>query len=86
MSGDPASMLQLSYEEPKTFINIAGNTWMKIINSIKKHLALLIIFILIGNAIGLYLAKIVYDFRMKEISAIGGYIHNGKIYDVKLRP
>jgi hypothetical protein len=61
-------------------------TWINFVNSFKKHLSLMIIFVLLGGACGIYISKIVYDFRMKEITMIGGLVFNGEIFDVKKRP
>ena len=65
--------------------------WLKFANWVKKSIAMMIIFILLGGAGGLYIAKIIYDIRMDEISKLAktgtaGYVHKGYIYDVKLRP
>lgn len=54
--------------------------------SIKKHLALMIIFILIGAAVGLYAAKFLYEWRMDEVTKVGGFVYDKRVYDVKLRP
>jgi len=54
--------------------------------SIKKHLALMIIFILIGGAGGLYIASIIYDWRMSEVTKVGGFVYDKRVYDVKIRP
>ena len=72
-------------------ISIFENYGARITNWLKKSIAMMIIFILIGVAGGLYIAKIIYDFRMDEISTlaktgVAGYVHKGNIYDVKLRP
>lgn len=68
------------------FTTSIENGLTKFINSFKKHLSLMIIFVLLGGACGLYLSKIVYDFRLKEITMIGGFVFDGKVFDVKLRP
>lgn len=62
------------------------NSWLKFANWIKKSIAMMIIFILLGGTGGLYIAKFIYDFRMKEITMIGGFVHDKRVYDVKLRP
>lgn len=58
----------------------------KFAESFKKHLALMIIFILLGSSLGLYAGKIIYNWRMGEITKVGGCVYNNKVYDVKLRP
>lgn len=68
------------------FTETIETSWIKFVNSFKKHLSLMIIFVLIGGACGLYLSKIVYDFRLKEITLIGGLVYDGRVYDVKVRP
>jgi hypothetical protein len=75
-------------EETKleTFLNWIVANWTNFINWIKKSIAMMVIFILLGGACGLYIAKIIYDFRMNEITMIGGFVHNKQVYDVKLRP
>jgi len=55
-------------------------------NWIKKSIAMMIIFVLIGMAGGIYIAKIAYDMRMDEVCKVGGFVHDKKIFDVKLRP
>jgi hypothetical protein len=60
--------------------------WIRFMDWFKKSIATMIIFILLGGAGGLYLAKIVYDFRMTEVTMIGGFVHDGRVYDAKLRP
>jgi len=74
-----------------TFRDSLETKWSKFANSFKKHLSLMIIFVLLGCALGLYFAKIIYNFRMDEIAQLAktgpaGYVHNNQIYDVKLRP
>lgn len=56
------------------------------IASIKKHIALMIIFVLIGVGFGLYGGYYVYNLRMDEITKIGGFVFKNKVYDVKFRP
>lgn len=56
------------------------------IDAFKKHLAMMIIFVLFGSCCGLYAAKIIYDLRMGEITKVGGFVYDHKIFDVKLRP
>ena len=68
------------------FTHSLESNWVKFINSFKKHLSMMIIFILIGGTLGLYVAKFIYDFRMNEICRVGGFVHNNTVYDVKLRP
>ncbi len=60
--------------------------WLKFVNWIKKSIAMMIIFILIGGAGGLYIAKIVYNLRMNEVCKVGGFVYDNRVYDVKLRP
>jgi hypothetical protein len=67
-------------------MNIFENGSLKIVNWIKKSIAMMTIFILIGCSLGFYLSKIVYNIRMNEVTMVGGFIHDNKVYDVKLRP
>jgi len=73
------------------FINWMSENWIHFINWIKKSISMMIIFVLLGCAGGLYLSKIIYDMRMDEISqlaktGVAGYVHKGQIFDVKIRP
>lgn len=63
-----------------------GDNWIHFINWIKKSIAMMIVFMMIGCAGGLYIAKWIYDFRMYEITKVGGFVHDGRVYDAKLRP
>jgi hypothetical protein len=56
------------------------------IDAFKKHLAMMIIFVLFGSCCGLYAAKIIYDLRMGEITKVGGFVYDNKVYNVSLRP
>jgi len=48
-------------------IEVIESSWMKFANWIKKSIAMMIIFVLIGMAGGIYIAKIAYDMRMDEV-------------------
>jgi hypothetical protein len=68
------------------FILLLENYGARIVNWIKASIAMMIIFILIGGAGGLYIAKIIYDFRMSEVTRVGGFVYDNRVFDVKLRP
>jgi hypothetical protein len=53
---------------------------------LNKFVSVLIVFILIGCAIGFYLSKCIYDIRIEEIIKVGGFVHDQKVYTVTLRP
>ena len=77
----------LADTEMKTdIIKSIGGCLTTFVDAFKKHLAMLIIFVLLGVAGGLYIGKIIYNMRMGEICMVGGYVYDNKIYDVKLRP
>lgn len=83
----------LGKENPKLnyAIMILEEYGTKFINWVKKSIAMMIIFMLLGCAFGMYVSKMVYDFRMNEISQLAktgtaGYVHKGQIFDVKIRP
>lgn len=52
----------------------------------KKHLTILLIWILVGMSIGFTISKVIYKDKMNEAVKLGGLIHNNLVYDVKLRP
>ncbi len=56
------------------------------LNWLNKFVSVLIIFILIGCGFGIYISKFIYDMRLKEITTVGGFVYEQKIYDVKIRP
>jgi hypothetical protein len=88
------SVIQPSTKEEtklSIFMNWMSENWIHFINWIKKSISMMIIFVLLGCAGGLYLSKIIYDMRMDEIAqlaktGVAGYVHKGQIFDVKMRP
>jgi len=67
-------------------IEVMESGYSRFTNWIKKSIAMMIIFVLIGGAGGLYIAKFIYDFRMSEICKVGGFVYDKKVYNVSLRP
>ena len=83
----PPPIRLINEDVPLGFSTERKNSTMNhIADWVKKSIAMMIIFILLGGAGGLYIAKFIYDFRMKEITMIGGFVHDKRVYDVKLRP
>jgi len=68
------------------FMNNLQNNWHSFTDWFKKSLAMMIIFILIGASIGIYTSKIIYNMRMDEITKVGGFVYDNKVYNVSLRP
>lgn len=86
---NPDELLSNIEKENSTMQHITESLetgWFKLINWVKKSIAMMIIFILIGGAGGLYIAKIAYNLRMNEVCKVGGFVHDNRVYDVKLRP
>ena len=82
---------RMAEKENSKMNQLIENGWLNFVNWIKKSIAMMIIFILIGAAGGMYLSKIIYNYRMDEITKMattgnGGFVYSGHIYDVKLRP
>lgn len=78
-------------DDRSTFVKILETAWMRFSEWFKRSSTIIITMLLVGFACGMFVSKIIYDIRMNEISILAktgsaGYVHNGLIYDVKLRP
>lgn len=68
----------LNFFTKEGFQNVYHNT--------TKHLSLLVIAILIGVTLGFKLSIWYLDYRINESIKLQGFIHQGIVYDIKLRP
>lgn len=83
---DKSKSTRKEYSKMSHITETMESNWLKFVNSFKKHLSMMIVFILIGCGTGLYIAKIIYDYRMNEVTRVGGFVHDNKVFDIKLRP
>lgn len=73
------------------WVSLVGDNCNKFMNWMRRSIPIMIIFSMLGCMGGIYISKMLYDIRMDEIAQLaktgtGGYVHKGRIYDVKLRP
>lgn len=59
---------------------------LSVYHTVTKHLSLLLIAILIGVAIGFKLSIWYLDYRINESVKLQGFVYQGTIYDIKVRP
>ena len=78
--------LESNLTKGELIMNNLENNWHLFVEWFKKSLAMMIVFILIGASIGIYCSKIVYDMRMNEVTKVGGFVYDNKVYNVSLRP
>jgi len=83
---NPESEILMNQKQQIKTINSSIDWYDKLNNWLKKHLTILIIWVLVGMAIGFTISKVIYKDKMNEAVKLGGLIHNNLVYDVKLRP
>lgn len=75
-----------TFSKGELIMNNLENNWHLFVDWFKKSLAMMIVFILFGASIGIYCSKIIYDMRMNEVTKVGGFVYDNKVYNVSLRP
>lgn len=78
--------IETNLKKGELLMNNLQNNWHLFVDWFKKSLAMMIVFILLGASIGIYVSKIVYDMRMNEVTKVGGFVYDNKVYNVSLRP